>query len=140
MIGVVTKIKYSVAIALAVLVTVVYAQHRYDRAANYEKVEAIVTKVEENCYLRKVEGTKIYTTDDGPCDVLDGLRTSLPDFEGTSLEHVYYVKFDYISPVDGDWYSARHKQARHQDGSWIREGDKLEILAHTAEPEKTSRM
>ena len=140
MLGVVRLIKYSVAIGLAVLLAVVYAQHRYDRATNYERVEAIVTKVEEICYLKKTEGKTTYTTDEGPCETLELLSEVHPEYQGFTLKRVNYVTFDYISPVDGDWYSGKHKQARHKDGARIREGDKLAILAHKTEPKKISKM
>ena len=117
-----------------------YMYWQYDRAANYERVEAIVTKVEEICYLKKTEGKTTYTTDEGPCETLEVLSEVHPEFQGFTLKRVNYVTFDYISPVDGDWYSGKHKQARHEDGSWIREGDKLAILAHKTEPKKIAKM
>ena len=71
---------------------------------------------------------------------LEVLSEVHPEYQGFTLKRVNYVTFDYISPVDGDWYSGKHKQARHEDGSWIREGDKLAILAHKTEPKKISKM
>ena len=117
-----------------------YMYWQYDRAANYERVEAIVTKVEESCYLRKTEGRTTYTTDEGPCETLELLSEVHPEYQAFTLKRVNYVTFDYISPVDGDWYSGKHQQSRHENGARIREGDKLEILAHTVEPKKTAKM
>ncbi len=130
---------YKYGIVLAVLGGF-YMYWQYDRATNYERVEAIVTKVEETCYLRKTKGKTTYTTDEGPCGALKLLSESHPEYKGFKLVRVTYVTFDYVSPVDGDWYSGQHQQRKHQDGSWIREGDKMDILAHTAEPKKTTKM
>lgn len=128
---------------VATVIAVGMVVYQYDRATNYEPVKAIVTDVEETCYLTKTERGAVskttYTTDPGPCGEWESVKENHPAYREFRLVRETNVTFDYISPVDGDYYSGTLKQAKHKDGSWIRTGDKLDILAHTSVPEKHAR-
>lgn len=120
-----------------------YAFYTYDRATNYELAQAIVTDIEETCYLTKQERGALskttYTTDPGPCDEWKSVKENHPAYGDFRLVRSTNVTFDYISPVNGEYYSGTLKQAKHKDGSWIRKGDRLDILAHTSVPEKHTK-
>ena len=121
----------------------VFAYSQFDRDTNYVPALATVTKVEESCYLTKTEPgigtTKTYTTDKGSCTVMQGLLANHPAYKGYRLVNVTTVYFDYTSPADGRSHSGRHEQAKHKDGSAIYPRDRLPILVHKTDPEKTQR-
>jgi len=128
---------------VAVLLGGFYLYTSYDEAVNYQEVTARVTKVEELCYMKKVErGLKTKTTSttkEGPCEIVEAIHKGHPEFEGFDLIRVTYVDFAYRAPLDGNTYAGRHKQARHENGQPISEGDSLPILVHKKDPEKTQR-
>ena len=119
-----------------------FLYYQYDRATNYEQTTAHVTDVEVTCYLKKTEGLKrkkITTTREGPCEIVEEIKRSHPDFADFNVIRTTYVKYEYKSPADQRWHKGKHKQARHEDGSQIEFGDSIVILAHKQDPDKTQK-
>jgi hypothetical protein len=115
----------------------------YDKGTNYEEIMARVIKVEETCYLKKTSrgiGTKTTsTTKEGPCDIVEAINEGHPEFQDYRLIRTTYVEYEYRSPADGEYYTGRHTQSNHEDGTAIRYGSDILILAHKEKPETTRR-
>lgn len=116
---------------------------QYDRAANYEQTVARVTGVDEVCYMKKVDrgiaSKTTSTTKEGPCEVVSMINKSHPEFQDYDLIKVTYVEYEYQSPADGKWHTAKRKQTTHKNGTPVRFGDEMVILAHRHDPERTQR-
>lgn len=112
---------------------------KYDRATNYEQISATVTGIEESCYMKKRSGKRSWTTDEGPCEIVTQIHENHPEFKDYRLIKNVYVEFEYISPVDNAWYTGKVEQSTHPDGSEIKYGDSLVVLAHKEKPEKTRK-
>lgn len=128
--------------AIAGFIGVAFLYSQYDRATNYEQTTAHVTDVEVTCYLKKTEGLKrkkITTTKEGPCEIVEEIKRSHPDFQDFKVIRTTYVLYEYKSPADRRWHKGKHTQARHEDGSPIKFGDDIVILAHKQEPDKTQK-
>ena len=111
----------------------------YDKATNYQKTQVKVTSVEEICYMKKTEGKESWTTEEGPCPVIEAVHQSHPEFREYDLKRVVHVGYEYQSPADGRWHQGKHRQAKHDDGRDIRRGDDLVVLLHKQDPEKTRK-
>ena len=111
---------------------------QYDRATNYEEVTATVTGIEETCYMKKKIGKRSWTTDEGPCEIVRQIHENHPEFKDYDLIRNVNVEFEYISPADDGWHTGKLEQSQHPDGSDIRYGDSLLVLAHKEKPETTA--
>lgn len=124
---------------VAVGVAGFFGYDQYDRAYNYEQVVAEVTTVDEVCHLTKKEGKTRYVTDAGPCDIVEEINRTHPEYLDYKLVRTTDVQYRYQSPADGNTYSGSHKQRKHEDGTPIAQGEGLTVLAHKAEPETTKK-
>ena len=95
--------------------------------------------IEETCYMKKKTGKRSWTTDAGPCEIVRQIHENHPEFKGYRLIKNVVVEFEYISPADNGWHTGKLEQASHPDGSDIRYGDSLVVLAHKEKPENTTK-
>ncbi len=120
------------------------AWNKLDRSANYEKTAAEVTRIDEVCYLKKVErgiGSKTTsTTKEGPCQMITAINQSHPEYQDFDLVKVTTIQYRYRSPADGKMHRGEMRQEnRRESGLPLRRGDSIEVLAHKTEPEKTQK-
>ncbi len=123
----------------AVALCVIGLYSLYDRSTNYQKTLVTVTQVEETCYMKKTRLKESWTTKEGPCDIVQAVHETHPEFEDYSLKRSVYVAYEYQSPADGNWHRGKHKQKTHDDGRAIKRGDELVVLLHKSKPDVTKK-
>ena len=116
----------------------------YDRSTNYEKTAAEVTRIDEVCYLKKVErnvGSKTTrTSKEGPCSMIQAINESHPEYQDFDLVKVTTIEYRYRSPADGKMHRGElREENRREAGLPLRRGDSIEVLAHKTDPEKSQK-
>lgn len=119
------------------------AYKEYDLAANYDRIPATVTRVEELCYLEKRErglfGRTTTKTQEGPCDAVRALNETHPEYRSFDLVKVTYVEFRYRSPADGNLHRGKDKLLNRKSNLPLRAGDEGVVYAHKVNPEEVER-
>lgn len=120
------------------------AWNKYDRSVNYEPVAAEVTRVDEVCYLKKVDrsiGSKTTrTSKEGPCTTITAINQSHPEYQDFELIKVTTVEYRYRSPADGKMHRGKfRKENLPQSGLPLRRGDSIDVMAHKTDPGKTQK-
>lgn len=113
----------------------------YDKSANYQRVDARINSVSEQCYLEKVERGVItkttWTSDLTRCEVAELLRKEHPKWQGYDLKHKIEVRVVYVSPVDGASHQSSLQMSSFPNGKPLRAGDLFPVLASKTKPDKT---
>jgi hypothetical protein len=128
------------------IVTVVglTAYNQYDKAVNYQPVDARVSAVDEQCYMEKVEHggvTKTTSTSDLlPCDKAELLVRLHPKWQGYTINHKIEVRFAYVSPVDGGTHASSLTFAAYPGGQPLRAGDVVRVLASKTKADSTRQL
>ncbi|MCC8957376.1 MULTISPECIES: hypothetical protein [Bradyrhizobium] len=114
---------------------------QYDKSANYQRVDARISGVSEQCYLEKVERGVItkttWTSDLTRCEIAELLRKEHPKWQGYDLKHKIEVKVVYVSPVDGATHQSSLQMSYFPNGKPLRAGDVFPVLASKSKAEKT---
>ena len=114
---------------------------QYDKGANYQRVDARISAVNEQCYLEKVERGVItkttWTSDLTRCGVAELLRKEHPKWQGYDLRHKIEVRVVYVSPVDGVSHQSSLQMSSFPNGKPLRAGDLFPVLASKTKPDKT---
>lgn len=124
--------------ALAVLVVAVMAYQSYNLATNYTLVEARITSVDIDCFIKDgrekmvAKGTKKLAYMD--CAIAPEVA-SLNGFKEKAVKQRAKIAYDYRSPVD----------SRHYKGSYVRDGEvegyrvgkTIKVHAHKTQPSKS---
>jgi hypothetical protein len=126
-----------VAVGAAGLVT--YDQ--YDKRVNFQRVDARISGINEQCYMEKVtrEGiTKTTSTSDLlRCELAQVLTREHPKWQGYAVKHKIEVRFVFVSPVDGATHTSSLEMAAFPNGRPLRAGEVLPILASKTKADKT---
>ncbi|WLA78504.1 hypothetical protein [Bradyrhizobium elkanii] len=130
------------AIAIVVVgVAGVLIYDRQDKSANYQRVDARISGVSEQCYLEKVERgviTKTTSTSDlTRCEIAELLRKEHPKWQGYDVKHKIEVKVVYVSPVDGATHQSSLQMSYFPNGKPLRAGDVFPVLASKNKADKT---
>ena len=125
----------------AVAVAGISAYDQYDKRANYQRVDARVSAINEQCYMEKVERGVLHkttsTSDLLRCDVAERLTREHPKWQGYLVKHKIEVRVAYVSPVDGAPHTSSLQMSAFPDGRPLHAGDVLPILASRTKPDKT---
>lgn len=123
---------------LAALIAGAYGGVLYLQSSRYQRVDGTVTQIREACSLNRLERdgsvNRAYITSPMRCDDARKLRTTRAEYRDADISRATYVTFRYVSPADGHSHIGSFAQSRHADGSPIRVGDRLAVLAHTGNP------
>lgn len=134
------KIKLAVFGVMAVVGAGAIALDRHDLSTNYTQVKAEITSVEVDCFVKNGRRRLV----DKRTDELAYMNCDFASF--AAQQHGYKnkditkrakVKYDYVSPVDGDYYSGEFTRTGNVDG--YAAGREISVYAHKKKPEK-SRM
>ena len=114
---------------------------QYDKGANYQRVDARISAVNEQCYLEKVERGVItkttWTSDLTRSEVAELLRKEHPKWQGYDLKHKIEVRVVYVSPVDGVSHQSSLQMSYFPNGKPLRAGDVFPVLASKTKAETT---
>jgi hypothetical protein len=114
---------------------------QYDKSANFQRVDARISGVSEQCYLEKVERgviTKTTSTSDlTRCEIAELLRKEHPKWQGYDVKHKIEVRVVYVSPVDGVTHQSSLQMSAFPNGKPLRAGDQFPVLASKTKAEKT---
>ncbi|MCK1544087.1 hypothetical protein IVA87_09945 [Bradyrhizobium sp. 147] len=117
------------------------AYDQYDKKANFQRVDARVSAVTDQCYLEKVErgifSKTTSTSDLLRCDQAEILTREHPKWQGYEIKHKIEVKFAYVSPVDGTTHFSSLRMSGFPNGQPLRMGDVLPVLASKTKADKT---
>lgn len=136
--------KFFVTMGLFLLIFGAFVAYKeYNLAANYERIPATVTRVEELCYLEKRERglftRTATTTKEGPCDIVKALNETHPEYQGFDLGKVTYVEFRYRSPADGNLHRGKDKLLNRKSNLPLRAGVEGVVYAHKVKPDQVER-
>ncbi|MCP1851561.1 MULTISPECIES: hypothetical protein [unclassified Bradyrhizobium] len=127
--------------AIAIVVVGVLIYDRHDKSANYQRVDARISGVSEQCYLEKVERgviTKTTSTSDlTRFEIAELLRKEHPKWQGYDVKHKIEVKVVYVSPVDGATHQSSLQMFYFPNGKPLRAGDVFPVLASKTKADKT---
>ena len=128
-----------VIVAVGIAGFAVYDQ--YDKKVNYQRVEARIAAINEQCYLEKVErGVVSKTTSTSDlirCEIAELLRRDHPKWQGYDVKHKIELRVAYVSPVDGAAHTSSLQMAAFPNRKPLRAGDVLPLLASKSKPDKT---
>lgn len=114
---------------------------QFDKKLNYQRVEARIAAINEQCYLEKVERgavTKTTSTSDlVRCELAELLRKGHPKWQGYDVKRKIEVRLVYVSPVDGATHSSSLQMTAFPDGKPLRAGDVFPVLTSKTHPDKT---
>lgn len=117
------------------------AYDQYDKRANFQRVDARISAIIEQCYMEKVtrEGiTKTTSTSDLlRCELAQVLTREHPKWQGYTVKHKIEVRFVFVSPVDGATHTSSLEMAAFPNGRPLRAGEVLPILASKTKADKT---
>ncbi|OAF11040.1 hypothetical protein [Bradyrhizobium neotropicale] len=117
------------------------AYDQYDKKANYQRVNAHISTVTDQCYLEKVErgvlSKTTSTSDLVRCDLAAILTRDHPKWQGYEIKHKIEIQFAYISPVDGATHMSSLRMSAFPNGQPLRMGDVLQVLASKTKADKT---
>ncbi|WP_426442669.1 hypothetical protein [Bradyrhizobium genosp. P] len=126
---------------IAIGVVAVTAYDQYDKKVNYQRVDARVSTVSEQCYMEKVDRGAVtkttHTSDLLACDLAQRLTREHPKWQGYDVKHKIEVQFTYVSPADGASHMSSLQAATFPNGKPLHAGDVLAILASKTKPDKT---
>jgi hypothetical protein len=120
------------------------AYDRYDKAVNYQPVDARIGAVVDQCYMEKVERGAVTKTT-STSDLLDCAKAEMltrvhPKWQGYTIKHKIEIRFAYVSPVDGATHDSRLTMSEFPNGQPLRAGDVLRVLASKSKPDKTREL
>ncbi|MGY3535269.1 MULTISPECIES: hypothetical protein [Bradyrhizobium] len=114
---------------------------QYDKGANYQRVDARISSVNDQCYLEKVERGVItkttFTSDLTRCETAELLRKEHPKWQGYHVMHKIEVRVVYVSPVDGVSHQSSLEMSYFPSGKPLRAGEVFPVLASKTKAEKT---
>ena len=117
------------------------AYDQYDKRVNFQRVEARISAVNDQCYMEKVtrEGiTKTTSTSEMlRCELAQVLTREHPKWQGYSVKHKIEVRFAFVSPVDGATHASSLEMATFPNGRPLRAGEILPVLASKTKADKT---
>ena len=117
------------------------AYDQYDKRANYQRVEARIAAINEQCYLEKVErGAVTKTTSTSGlvrCGLAELLKREHPKWQGYDVKHKIELRLVYVSPVDGATHTSSLEMAAFPNGKPLRAGEVFLVLASRSKADKT---
>ncbi|KJC58926.1 hypothetical protein UP10_21270 [Bradyrhizobium sp. LTSPM299] len=127
------------AVAVGAFGIAIYDQ--YDRNMNFQRVEARIATVNEQCYLEKVERGVVtkttFTSDPVRCEVAELLRRDHPKWQGYNVKHKIELRVTYVSPVDSAAHTSSLQLTFLPNGKPLRAGDAFPILASKTKVDET---
>jgi hypothetical protein len=129
-------------VAAAIAGFAIYDQ--YDKKTNYQRVNAHVSTVTDQCYMEKVErGVLSKTTSTSDllrCDLAEFLTREHPKWQGYEIRHKIEIQFAYISPVDGATHNSSLRMSAFPSGQPLHMGDVFQVLASKTKADKTRQV
>lgn len=126
-------------VAVGIAGFAVYDQ--YDKKANFQRVEARIAAINEQCYLQKVERGVVSkttsTSDLVRCEIAELLRRDHPKWQGYDVKHKIEVRIVYVSPVDGATHTSNLQMSAFPNGKPLRPGEVFLVLASKSKADKT---
>ena len=117
------------------------AYDQYDKRVNFQRVDARISAINEQCYMEKVtrEGiTKTTSTSDLlRCELAQVLTREHPKWQGYTVKHKIEVRFAFVSPADGATHTSSLEMSTFPQGRPLRAGDVLPVLASKSSADKT---
>ena len=117
------------------------AYDQYDKRVNFQRVDARVSGVIDQCYMEKVtrEGiTKTTSTSDSlRCELAQILTREHPKWQGYTVKHKIEVRFVFVSPVDGATHTSSLEMSAFPNGQPLRAGDVVPVLASRTKADET---
>ncbi|GIQ72932.1 hypothetical protein ACVIGA_000446 [Bradyrhizobium sp. USDA 3240] len=114
---------------------------QYDKGANYQRVDARISSVNDQCYLEKVERGVVtkttFTSDLTRCETAELLRKEHPKWQGYHVMHKIEVRVVYVSPVDGVSHQSSLEMSYFPSGKPLRAGEVFPVLASKTKADKT---
>src|SRR5215813_12256265 len=114
---------------------------QYDKRVNFQRVDARISGVNEQCYMEKVTRevvTKTTSTSDLlRCDLAKTLTREHPKWQGYAVKHKIEVRFDFVSAVDGAMHTSSMEMSVFPNGRPLHAGEVLPILASKTKADKT---
>jgi hypothetical protein len=130
--------------AIAAAAAGLAAYDKYDKATNFQAVDAHINAVSEQCYMEKVDRgalTKTTSTSDLlRCDVAERLTREHPHWQGYAIKHKIEIRFDYVSPVDRATHASSMTLAAFPKGRQLHAGDIFPVLASNTKADKTREL
>jgi len=121
-----------------------YTYDQYDKKANYTPVQARLTTVDEQCFLKKEERNVVtkttYTSKVGPCDAAEVALKTMTQWQGGRVVHKIQVQFSFVSPVDGKTHNSNQEFETWPANKPLHAGDVMPVLASKTEGDKTRQI
>lgn len=118
-----------------------FAQDQYDKRASFQRVDARVSAINEQCYMEKVERGALKkttsTSDLVRCEVAERMTREHPKWQGYNVKQKIEVRVVYVSPADGATHTSSLQMSAFPNGKPLRAGDVLQILASKTKADKT---
>jgi hypothetical protein len=109
------------------------AYDQYDKRMNFQRVEARISDVNDQCYMEKVarEGITKTTSTSEPlrCELAKILTREHPRWQGYTIKHKIEVRFVFVSPVDGATHTSSLEMSAFPGDKPLRVGEVLPVLA-----------
>jgi hypothetical protein len=117
------------------------AYDQYDKRVNFQRVDARISAINDQCYMEKVarEGITKTTSTSEPlrCELAQILTREHPRWQGYAVKHKIAVRFVFISPVDGATHTSSLEMSAFPNGQLLRAGDVLPVLASKTKADET---
>jgi hypothetical protein len=117
------------------------AYDQYDKRVNFQRVDARISGVNDQCYMEKVarEGITKTTSTSEPlrCELAQILTREHPRWQGYTIKHKIEVRFVFVSPVDGATHTSSLEMSAFPGGKPLRAGDILPVLASKTNADET---
>lgn len=117
------------------------AYDQYDKRVNFQRVDARISAVSDQCYMEKVTRevvTKTTSTSDLlRCELAEVLTREHPKWQGYVIKHKIEIRVAYVSPVDGAPHTSSLQMSTFPNGRPLRTGEVLPVLASKSKADKT---
>jgi hypothetical protein len=118
--------------------------NQYDRAVNFQPVDARISAVSEQCYMEKEErGAVTKTTSTSEllgCELAERLTREHPKWRGYAIRHKIEIRFAYVSPVDGATHASSLTLSAFPGARPMREGDVFRVLVSKTKADYTRQL
>jgi hypothetical protein len=117
------------------------AYDQYDKRVNFQRVDARISSVNDQCYMEKVtrEGITKTTSTSEPlrCELAKILAREHPKWQGSAVKHRIEVRFTFVSPVDGATHTSSLEMSAFPGDRPLRAGEILPVLASKTKADET---
>ncbi len=127
----------------ALLFAGLYSYTEFDKGTNYTQVDAYLERIEDTCYLEKVEWISLKRqktmTEHAPCAVVEPLAATHPGYIDYDVVKTTLYMVSY-KDARGQWQIGKLTRLKHKDGRALKVGEKTPILMHKSDNKKIRKI